>query len=103
MLNFNNLLLILWILYSWLFLLKALYWKRSIFFSKKVYVCCFSIHKSKHVTDLCEDVACQNGGICKLKEGKPFCQCDIEYLGEYCEKREYPFKSNNPLKILLCY
>lgn len=52
------------------------------------------IHVNKHITDICDDVACQNGGICKVTNGKPFCQCATEFVGDYCDKREYATKSN---------
>lgn len=45
-------------------------------------------HVDLNITDLCDDVTCQNGGICKVNKGKPYCQCAVKYVGDYCEKRE---------------
>lgn len=49
---------------------------------------------SIHIIDVCDHVDCQNGGACKVNNGKPFCQCTVEYIGKYCETREYISKSN---------
>lgn len=49
------------------------------------------IHLLKYITDVCENVTCLNGE-CKFQEEKTFCECDYEYIGEYCEKREYTTK-----------
>lgn len=41
------------------------------------------------LTDKCRNINCQNGGTCKLKESRPFCECTEEYTGEICETRKY--------------
>ncbi|XP_075228633.1 sushi, von Willebrand factor type A, EGF and pentraxin domain-containing protein 1-like isoform X2 [Lycorma delicatula] len=41
------------------------------------------IHIDKH----CQNVSCQNGGICKLYKGHILCSCPKGYFGSYCEKK----------------
>lgn len=49
----------------------------------------FITYENIHITDKCDDVTCQNGGTCKLNDGKPFCECAVAYVGDYCEKCKY--------------
>lgn len=49
-------------------------------------------HASEHITDVCDDVICLNGGTCMINNRKPFCKCADGYGGNMCEKREYNFE-----------
>lgn len=49
----------------------------------------YTTHECIHFIDMCDDMTCQNGGTCRLNEGKPFCECAVAYVGDYCEKCKY--------------
>ncbi|CAL1544021.1 unnamed protein product [Lymnaea stagnalis] len=33
----------------------------------------------------CDDVHCQNGGVCSIRRQKPLCKCLVNFKGRYCE------------------
>uniref|UniRef100_A0A3P8R3H9 Neurexin 3b n=1 Tax=Astatotilapia calliptera TaxID=8154 RepID=A0A3P8R3H9_ASTCA len=51
---------------------------------------------------LCTENPCENGGICSLADGEPYCDCSrTGYVGRYCTEGKR--KMHNALKVTLCF
>lgn len=44
------------------------------------------IYANEPITDKCEDVRCQNGSTCVIKNGKAFCTSADGYGSNFCKK-----------------
>ena len=40
---------------------------------------------------MCDDVKCEEGRLCKVREGKVICECPDEFTGDDCLTRKYRY------------
>lgn len=52
--------------------------------------------------DLCADITCQNGGVCKTAPNRAYCKCTGDWTGEYCQESQHSSIDDDSICVNYC-